>query len=269
MTVAQARGAPGLRVTDSPHWANWWAQSLRAILHVKKIPYQKVLHPPFSDKNPEAQRELFAWTAQTSAPVMAYNDGSRRGDVVKSDWLNQLLLAEQIGPEPALIPREGRARVAMFGLANEIMSPQGLMWNGRLALGELNALDPSRMSAKQRDFFAPGEPLGGKYSHNAKTDSPLENMKACLRLLDEQLRENQRRGGSFFVGDALSALDIYWAFASNFVRILGREELPIMRFNRAMYPALNEALGESASPRLLEHRERVFREFLELPVSVD
>ena len=85
MTVAEARSAPGLRVTDSPHWANWWAQSLRAILYLKKIPYQKVLHPPFSDKNPEAQRELFEWTAQNSAPTMVYNDGSRRGDVVSRE----------------------------------------------------------------------------------------------------------------------------------------------------------------------------------------
>jgi glutathione S-transferase len=269
MTIPQARGAPGLRVTDSPHWANWWAQSLRAVLHVKKIPYQKVLHPPFSDKDPDAQRELFEWSAQNSAPTMVYNDGSRRGDVVKNDWLNQLLLAEQIEAEPALIPRSANDRVVMVGLAHEIMSPQGLMWNGRLALGELNALDPAKMSAKQRDFFAPGEPLGGKYSHNAKGGSPLQNMKRCIELLDEQLRGNQGRGRRFFVGEALSALDLYWALASNFVRILSREELPIMRFNRSMYPALNDALSESASPRLLDHRDMVFREFLELPLAVD
>ncbi len=269
MTVAQAREAGGVRVTDNPHWANWWALSLRAVLDLKGIPFQKVLHPPFSDQNPDAQQELFAWTAQTSAPVLVYSD-PKRGEIVKSDWLNQLLLAEQIEPEPALVPQRGEERVRMFGLAHEILSPQGMLWNGRLALAELgDAADPAKMSAKQRDFFTPGEPLGGKYSHNAKASAPLRNIPDTLALLDAELAANQTRGGVFFVGERLSALDLYWAFASNFVEILDREELPIMRFNRAMYPALNGALRDAASPRLMEHRERVLREHVGLPVSVD
>ncbi len=71
------------------------------------------------------------------------------------------------------------------------------------------------------------------------------------------------------MGDALSAVDLYWALASNFVWILPPEELPIMRFNRGMYPALNEALAPHASERLRTHRDAVFAECGMLPIAVD
>jgi glutathione S-transferase len=237
------------------------------VLDVKQIPYRKVVHPPYSHKDPQAQQELYEWTAQTSVPTMVYNDGSGKPDLVRNDWLNQLMLAEQIQPEPSLIPRDAGARVLMFGLSHEIMSPQGLMWNGRLCMRDLT--DMSNLTPKQRDFFTPENFLGGKYSLNAKQRSPLDNIRECLALLDDQLARNQAAGSRFFVGDALSALDIYWAYGSIMVRLLPHEEMPVMTINRDMYLGMNEALAHDVPERLLEHRNFIFHEFLACPMSVD
>ena len=267
LTVEEGRRASGVRVTDSPYWGAWWAQALRAILFVKQIPYQKIVHPPYNDQDPTAQDELVAWTAQSSVPVMAYNDGSPRGDVIRSDWLGQLMLAEQMAPEPRLLPLDPADRIQTVGLAHELMSPQGLMWNARLAMSELFRV--TTMTEKQRNFFGKGEFLGGKYAHNGKPSSPLENVRQTLQLMQHHLDINQRKGSRFFVGNELTVVDLYWVYASNFVQLLSPASLPIMRFNRAMYPAINHALQGAVGPSLMEHRDYVLHEHLELPVVVD
>ena len=270
LSVAQAREARGVRVTDSPYWGAWWAQALRGILYVKKIPYRKVVHPPFRDDDEEAQRELFEWTAQTSVPMMAYRGPGKNGravEVIRSDWLGQLMLAEQIAPQPSLLPSDLGERVQMIGLSSEIMSPQGLMWQGRLAMAELYR--SAEMTEKQRSFFGHREFLGGKYSHIANGRPPLENVKDVLRLLDDVLLQNERSGSAFFVGENLTALDIYWTYVSNLALILPKEELPVMRFNRDMYTRINEELAPHLTDRLLAHRKRTLQTYLECPVVVD
>ncbi|MEM7251863.1 MAG: hypothetical protein AAF493_10600 [Pseudomonadota bacterium] len=265
LTVDQARDKPGVKVTDSPHWAALWALALRGVLYVKSIPYLKVLHPPFSNEDPDAQSALYTWTAQTSVPTMVYGDGKR--DVVRNDWLNQLMLAEQLSPAPSLVPNAVNERVTMFGFASEIMSPQGLMWQGRIAMAA--SLDTRHMSERQRDFFSPDKFLGGKYAHQGREAAPYDAMEAITTALDEQLARNQQTGSRYLVGDRLSAVDIYWAYASNMLSLLPHDQLPIMRVNRAMYAALNERLGDSLTARLRAHRDYIFETYLECPVVVD
>jgi len=257
-----------MRVTDSPYWGAWWAQALRAILYVKQVPYYKVVHPPFSDTDPDAQAELHAWTAQSSVPTMVYGDGSGLGDVVRNDWLNQLMLAEQIQPEPPLLPSDPGLRMQVIGFCHELMSPQGFLWNARLAMSEQYA--NKVMSARQRDFFGADKFLGGKYSFNSKAGTPLENARQCLTVLTEQLGNNMAStGGPYFVGDRFTAVDLYWAYASNFLQILSHDKCPVMRFNRAMYPEINAALANAQNEILLVHRDEMFDQHLECPIVVD
>ena len=60
----------------------------------EEIPYTRGLFEIGSD-----HADLIAWTAQASAPAIAWND-----ELPKSNWAEQLYLAERIQPEPALIP---------------------------------------------------------------------------------------------------------------------------------------------------------------------
>ena len=227
-----------------------------------------MVHPPYSEKDPASQDSLFAWTAQTSVPVLAYRADKDTGDHIRADWLGQLMLCEQLALTPSLIPAYGPDRVMMFGLAHEILSPQGLMWNARLLMAE-RMLRNANLTDRQRDFSGNSKFLGGKYDLNAKQSSPVDNICDCLVLLDEQLALSAQRGSVYFFGDRLSALDIYWAYASNIVSLLPHEALAIMRFNRAMYDGFEELFAVAVTPRLLEHRNRIFAEYLPFPVEVD
>jgi len=73
-----------------------------------------------------SQSELIEWTAQASAPVVAWNDERPR-----SLWNDQLYLAERLAPEPALIPSKPADRVLMCGLAKELMGEGGLLYHKR------------------------------------------------------------------------------------------------------------------------------------------
>src|SRR5215472_12767473 len=93
VSIQQAATMTGLRVVLPAGIPGPWAEAVKGILYVKKISFVRALHDP-SDYAP-----LIRWTAQSSAPVMVYNDERPR-----SVWSDQLFLAERLQPEPALVP---------------------------------------------------------------------------------------------------------------------------------------------------------------------
>src|SRR5580704_4306178 len=105
--VEQALGMPGLRVVLSPGVPGPWSESAKGILHVKKLPYDKVRQIVGGPN--EALRK---WTSQETAPSFIYNDERPR-----NLWNDQLNLAERLAPEPALVPEDIDDRERMFGLA--------------------------------------------------------------------------------------------------------------------------------------------------------
>jgi len=101
LTLVQALGAPGLRVAPvraglpSP-----WSEFVRACIHVKRIPFSLV-----DARDPDrGLGSIKALTGQASLPVVFWNDERPR-----SNWLEQLALAERISPNPRLLP-EGPKR---------------------------------------------------------------------------------------------------------------------------------------------------------------
>ncbi len=119
--IEQARTMPGLRVVLPPA-PGPWAESIKGILYVKKLPFSRVLHEVGTPS-----LALKEWTAQTSSPVVAWNDERPR-----STWIDQLYLAERLAPAPPLIPEAIEDRVLMFGMANELMGETGLVWSLRV-----------------------------------------------------------------------------------------------------------------------------------------
>src|SRR5271168_3677446 len=113
--VDDAIGIPGLRVVLTPGVPGPWSEAAKGILYVKKIPYVKV-RQELGGENLALKR----WSAQTTAPVFAYNDERPR-----TIWSDQLYLAERLAPNPPLIPAKLEERVSMFGLANEICGENG------------------------------------------------------------------------------------------------------------------------------------------------
>ena len=101
-----------------------WTEAAKAVFEVKKIPFARVAQRP--GVTDAALRE---WTGHANAPVAMYDDERAR-----PGWLEILHLAERLAPTPRLIPRSSRDRVLMFGLANELMSEDGLVWCRRLMM---------------------------------------------------------------------------------------------------------------------------------------
>ena len=70
----------------------------------------------------------------------------------------------------------------------------------------------------------------------------------------------------FFIGKQLSALDVYWATFAALVQPLPPELCPMATAFRSFYTEKNPVVTAALSPLLLEHRDAIYREYLELPV---
>ena len=254
VSVKEARNMSGMRVVLPPA-PGPWAESIKGILHVKKIPFTPVLHEVGT-----ASLELKEWTAQTSSPVLAWNDERPR-----TIWNDQLYLAERLAPQPRLIPEATHDRVLMLGMANELMGETGLVWSLRvLAInrGQTN-LKLNETARAMVDFLA------SKYQHGV----PEEAERAAIRAAEVitafgQRLDQQRLGGSrFLIGDRLTALDIYWAAAAAMLQPLPPELCDMPRWLRTTYTANDPRVVAAVRPALLAHRDFIYHEYLQLPLD--
>ena len=207
--LKQAIDMPGLRLVLISTTPSPWGEAVKGFLFVKRIPYIAVRHPMG-----KSQELLRKWTAQESAPVAIYNDERPR-----STWPEQLYLAERLAPDPPLIPGALEDRVAMFGLINEICGETGLAWSGRLRYlhQQLRATAPSHhRSSDADDIRAIARQLGDKYGYSPKTaEGATRKIVEVLQGLSARMEQQRARGSRFFIGDGLTALDIYWAAFCN------------------------------------------------------
>ncbi|TFH49364.1 MAG: hypothetical protein E4H01_04420 [Lysobacterales bacterium] len=131
-TIREAWQMSGLRIVLSEFAIPGpWHEACKSIYYVKGLDYTPVRSSNEGASDLQlgmdgTQSELYEWTAQSSAPVVIWNDERPR-----STWIEQLYLAERLAPDPTLIPADGDDRVRMFGLANELMGENGLVYNKR------------------------------------------------------------------------------------------------------------------------------------------
>jgi len=72
----------------------------------------------------------------------------------------------------------------------------------------------------------------------------------------------------YFVGDNLSALDIYWTAFSNLLDPLPKEQNPMPDGLRRGFTATDPVVKAALDPILLEHRARIFREHFRDPMEL-
>jgi glutathione S-transferase len=253
--VETARRAKGMRLAVTQGVPGPWGESAKGILHVKRIPYLKVAQEAAGEN-----AALKAWTGHSNAPVAVYDDEPPR-----AGWAEILVLAERVAPTPRLIPDSARERALMFGYAHELCGELGLGWNRRLM-----GLD--RMLPRDGDPLrgdGPIETLGRRYGYTrANARAASERVAKTLAELSRRLREQRAAGSRFLVGDALSALDIYWAAFAALIEPLPDDVCPMPDYLRAFY-TLDDASARSAlDPELLAHRDFVYRSYLELPLRL-
>jgi len=254
--VPEARGRSGMRLVLTAGVPGPWGEAAKAVLHVKKIPFVKVRQEAGGEN-----RDLEAWTGQTSAPVAVWNDEPPR-----STSRDILFLAERVAPEPALLPADEEDRVTVLGLCDEIHGELGFGWCRRLMLfdGVLPHVDPASTTQAAAGVVR----MGRKYGYDpAGVKSAKARCVDILRLLAARLEAQRAAGRRFLVGDGLTAADLYWATFAALLEPLPHELCPMPSGMRQMYTVTDEDLRAAAGARLIEHRDAIYREFLELPVD--
>jgi glutathione S-transferase len=253
-TIQEAKTMSGLRlILGASTVPGPWREACKGMFYVKGVPYT----PVASAGQDGSQRELVEWTAQTSAPVAIWNDERPR-----STWIEQLYLAERLQPEPTLIPADADDRVLMLGLINEIAGENGLGWQRRHLLIKGNV--DSAHDQRTRDFW---RRFGGKYSFSEEAAAAAPaRIAAILKFLADHLDRQKARGSKFFIGDKLSAADIYWAAFAALIRPMPPELCPMATSFREMYTEKNPLVAAAMTPSLTEHRDFIYSEYLELPV---
>lgn len=264
--IRDARQMSGLRIVLGAFAIPGpWHEACKGIYYVKGLDYT-----PVRSSNEDAsdaligmensQSELIEWTAQSSAPVVIWNDERPR-----SMWNDQLFLAERLSPEPRLIPADPEDRIRMFGLANELMGENGLCYFKRhfmtaVPLASLAEDSPSRA------FFAF---LGEKYGYSEETLAHASaRIVEILGLLDSQLSAQHARGSRYLVGERLSALDIYWATTCGFLDPMPEDRCPMSTDFRQphFYGSVNDDFDRALTAQLRAHRDFIYETHLQLPI---
>ncbi|MEX6722994.1 glutathione S-transferase family protein [Parapedomonas caeni] len=247
LPIEAARAATGLRVAFTQGVPNPWGFGARAILDIKRIPYLAV-----AQEAGGANDALKAWTGQTSAPVAMLDDERPR-----ALWSEIVVLAEQLAPEPPLVPAVPEERALMFGLCHELCGDDGLGWNARTLIFAANR-------AAGNDAF---ESMYRKYSSPSPVEHARRRVADILGLLDRQLAAQTARGRDYLVGDRLSAADLYWAGFSNLFVAMAPDLCAMPDFYRALGAITCGHLSPPVPSRLLDHRDRVVRDHLDTPVA--
>ncbi len=248
--VATARNLPGLRLVLTRGVPGPWSEAAKAVFHYKNIEFT-----PVAQIGGQENPELVEWTRHRNAPVAVYEDEPPR-----ASWLEILYLAERLEPKAPLLPADIEARIRMIGLLNEVAGQQGMAWHGRLLMLDAvaaNAPDNGADNPMIRDYG---------YSREAAARAP-ERIDAIVRVLADQLHDQIDAGSHYFIGDALTALDIYWAYFSQLLRPLPPEQNPMPNFLRKSWSLMADAMLRPPDPILFQHRDYVFEHYLRLPLE--
>jgi glutathione S-transferase len=265
ITIGEARRMSGLRIVLGAFpIPGPWHEACKGIFYVKGLEYTPVKSSNEAASDLQigmdgSQSELLEWTAQGSAPVVVWNDERPR-----SLWNDQLYLAERLAPEPALVPADSEQRVRMFGLANELMGENGLVWSKRhlMVAAPLESLPEG--SAEQAFWLYFGKKYG--YSEHAAAGAATR-IRGIVELLGAQLSAQRARGSRYLIGDRLSAIDIYWATSCAVLDPMPEERCPMWEgFRGSAYGNDDPGIAAALTPQLLDHRDFIYDEHLQLPI---
>lgn len=240
----------GTRVTFIPGVPAMYSEALKNICHVKGVPLIRALHPLMGvdkETGEDRQARLYELTRQTSLPTM-FHDEERPRNV----WTEQLALAERIGAPgtPKLIPDDFEQRVEVMGLCAVVVGEDGLVWNMRILTDS---------------------PLARKYGYSEEASwAGSAKVAEVIRLVDRRLEAQANRGSPYLVGDAITAIDVYWATLSMTVALAPPDIMPVTKQNQRMlqFFAKNSEIPEVAdalSERIRDHQRYILTTYCETP----
>jgi len=228
-----------------------WGEAAKGLLHVKGVAWAAVRLAYDSEL-------LKEWAGQRSAPVLVYeNERPRAG------WAEILLLCERLAATPSLLPADPAERALAFGLAHEICGEEGLGWSRRLQLVDAGLRGAGGFPERISKY------LGKKYGYSPEAGAAAgPRVGALLRLLGERLKAQHRVGSGYYVGNSLTAVDIYSATFMAMFDPLPAAQCKMDESTRAAFSARDAYTDAALDPVLLHHRDMMYAQWLELPLSL-
>ena len=249
VSLEEARHARGVRLVVTAGVPSPWSETAKGCFDVKQIDYVAVRLTP-------ADAETRAWTGRHNAPVAMYDDEPPR-----SGWAEIVALAERLRADAPLIPRAPDDRIAMWGIAHEVLGEGGLVWSLRLeAIHQGLATDGARGFPVRAARY-----LGARYGYEAgRVDGARARILSTLRMLADRLADGRR----YLVGGALSAADICLAAALGVLAPLPPAACPMLPDFRRTYETWEPGIAVVLAPTLIAHRDFMYARHLAWPVQV-
>lgn len=251
VSVEDAIQRPGLRMVVVGNVPSPWGEAAKGIFHIKGIDWVAVRLT--YDSEPLKQ-----WAGERSGPVAIYNNEPPR-----SAWDQILLLAERLTPMPALLPSDPAERALAFGLAHEICGEGGLGWSRRLQSVHAGLHNAGGFPERVSKY------LGKKYGYRPETGAIAgARVAELLRMLSARLKAQRQSGSRYYVGSSLTAVDVYSATFMAMFRPLPEAQCRMDAATRAAFEARDADIDTALDPILLEHRDMMYAERLELPLAL-
>jgi glutathione S-transferase len=251
VSLEEAIKRGGVRMVVVGNVPSPWGEAAKGILHIKGIEWVAVRL--VYDSEP-----LKEWAGQRSAPVLIYENERPR-----SGWAEILLLAERLAPSPSLLPPDAADRALVFGLAHEICGEGGLGWSRRLQLVDAGLRNAGGFPERVAKYLAK------KYGYSPEAGAAADARVAdLLSMLIARLKAQRQAGSRYYVGNSLTAVDVYSATFAAMFKALPPEQCRMDASTRAAFSVHGTHTDAALAPILFEHRDMMYREYLELPLSL-
>ncbi|NPC58086.1 glutathione S-transferase family protein [Caenimonas soli] len=251
VSVEEAIQRRGLRMVVVGGVPSPWGEAAKGILHIKRIDWVAVRLAYDSEA-------LKDWAGQRNGPIAMYDDERPR-----AGWAEILLLAERLAPTPALLPADAYQRAVVFGLSHEICGESGLGWSRRLQLVHAGLHNAGGFPERAAKYLAK------KYGYSPEAGAASGRRVAqLLGMLAARLRAQREAGSRYYVGDSLTAVDIYSTTVMAMFVPLPARLCDMDAATRAAFETRDAQTEAALDPILLGHRDMMYAEHLESPLSL-
>jgi glutathione S-transferase len=251
ISVEEAIQRRGLRMVVVGNVPSSWGEAAKGIFHIKRLEWAAVRLVYDSEA-------LKSWAGQRSGPVVIYDDQPPR-----SGWAEILMLAEQLAPEPPLLPAAPAERARVVALGDTFCGERGLCWTRRLQAVHAGLQKTGGFPERVAGYLA------RKYGYDATAaDTYGVRVRELLGVVSAQLRAQRDAGKSYYLGDTLSAADVYSATSMAMFKPLPERVCRMDPATRAALEWLDPETEAALDPVLLAHRDMMYSRHLELPLSL-
>lgn len=244
--LATARAAGGTRIVTSALVASPWSEAAKGMFRVARLPALVVA------RSREAS-DVTTWTGVDNVPVVLHD-----AEPPRTNWAAIVGLVARLAPN-TLVPADPRARAELLGWLELVAGEEGIGWYARLAM-----IRASHESNGERGFPLPvATYLAQRYGFVAGVDL-RSRVAEQLALVRERLR-----GGPYFDGARVSALDIYVATFLTPLSAIDEAACPQMSGTlRRAFASARELLADLVPGELWAHRTMMFERHLGWPIRL-